>query len=305
MKKIIVFFSLFIFAMWLAVSTDPVVGIIAGLSSSAIFTVFFEDGLNNLKTWLDIPIKTSQLTIFLYGRGGSGKTTFIKHILSLEDLRNMHQLSTEYVEYFKGALYYAPNPVGRIRRKYNVPIYIADYKGQAPKQALKLKRSFKSQINAIIFIVDIVHPDPKSEGNVMYNQALVEWLAYDTEEKINNRMIQHVAYIGDAILSIIFSDILSINKNQLRSVRLVINKIDIIEKLIAKGCLPNCLSSGLSAEEYVHKKFRPIEQYMRNACSQNHILDVDINVVSFTKGTGVRDLTKGLIKTHFQALRIR
>ena len=306
MKKLILFVLLFVAAVTLTAyaTNNPGLGIVAGLVSSAIFTVFVEDFLDDFKTWLSIPIRTSKLSIFLYGRGGSGKTTFINHILSLEDLRNKYHSSTEYAEYYRGLLSYSPNAGKRFNKKYSIPVHIADYKGQAPKQALGLSRNFKSQVNAILFIVDIVHPDPKSDGNAMDDNALIEWLASDTEEKINDRVIQHVAYVGDAILSIIFSELLSTNKNNLRSVRLVINKVDIVQKLMAKGYLSNASSSGLSAEDYVRKKFKPIEQYIREACSQNGIADVYVETVSLTEGTRVRDLIQGLIKVHFQALRI-
>ncbi len=304
-KKIVFFLLLIIVAAWLSTMTYPPVQVIAGLVGTAISVLFIEDFLNHIKTWLDIPIKTSEMTIFLYGRGGSGKTTLIRYIMSLETLRNRYNSSTQYAEYYRGEFYNSPSPSRRFNRKYKDTIHIADYKGQAPTEALGGRKSFMAQVNAIIFIVDVVHPDPKSDGNIMSDSALVEWLSYDTEEKIDSRIIQHVAYIGDAILSVIFGSILSVNRNRLRSVRLVINKIDIVKKLMIKGCLPDVASSGLSPEDYVRKKFQPIEKYIRDACNQNGILDVSFNVVSLTEGTGVRDLMRGLIQTHFTALRIR
>lgn len=225
---------------------NQIVAFFLGLVATAIYAIFFEDLINYLKTWLSIPIRTSKITIFLYGRGGSGKTTLIKSILSLEELRNRYQSSTEYSEYYEGVFNYAPNPARRFKRKYTVPVNIADYKGQAPTQALSLRKGFKSQVNAILFIVDVVHPSPEPNGNMMSNESLIEWLSSDTEKKINDRFIQHVAYIGDAILSVIFSDILSSNRNNLRSIRLVINKIDIVQRLMAKGYLPGFSS----AEDY-------------------------------------------------------
>ena len=280
---------------------NAIISVMVGFVSSAMYSIFFEDSISNLKTWLSIPIKTSKITIFLYGRGGSGKTTLIKHLLSLEELKNRHQPSTEFAEYYAGAFHYAPSASSRFRRKYTIPVRIADYKGQAPIQALRLNKEFKSQINAIVFIVDIVHPSPNSDGNMMSNEALIKWLSADTERKINERFIQHVAYIGDAILSVLFSDILSNNRGHLRSVRLVINKIDIVQALMAE----KRLTGFSSAEDFVRDKFSPIEKFIFDACRQNGITDVKVEIVSLTNGNGVRDLIQGLIKTHFQALNIR
>ena len=307
MKKIIVFLLFFIFAVVLAslaLQNHPVLIVISGIVSSGIFTLFFEDVLNNFKGWLSIPIRTSQLTIFLYGRGGSGKTTFIKSIMSLENLER--QASTENIEYYKGIFPYAPNPGKRFKKKYIVPVVIADYKGQAPTQALDLKKNFMSQINVIIFIADVVHSSPITGKTVLGEQELINWLSSDTTKKLNDRFMQHHSYLGDAILSVIFSRILTVNNRKLRdgSVRFVINKIDVIERLIANGSLSLTLDRNLTTEDYIHNKFNIIEKYIFDACKQNRIVDVKCQAVSFAKGTGVRDLVTGLIKTHFSNLKI-
>lgn len=305
MKKSIVFIVLLIVAGLLAGSRNPVAtAIFCTTVVTAMYTIFFEDSSNEIKNWLSIPTKSSELTIFLYGRGGSGKTTFIKSLLSLESLKDRHQSSTEHTTYYKGTFHCPPFPSSKFQRKYTVPIQIADYKGQDPGGALNLRRNFMSQVNAIIFVVDIVHPNPRLNGSVLSNAELIEWLSTDTEKKIDSRVTEHISYIGDAILSVIFGNILSVNRNRLRSVRLVINKVDIIQKLMSRGYLPNAVASGLSSEDYVYKKFEPIENYVRNACTQNGILDVSLNIVSFAEGTGERDLIQGLLKTHLTALRI-
>lgn len=304
MKRLIIFVLLFSLSLGLAAFGNPYVGLLAGVVSSAMYTLLIEDPITSVKTWLDIPIRTSKLTILIYGRGGSGKTTFIKSLSSLENLKNDYSsTSTEWSDYFRGAIHHAPTMTKRFKRKYTVPIQVADYKGQAPRQALSLKRSFMAQVNAVLFLVDIVHPDPLNKDTAMADSDLVHWLANDTEDKINDRFIQHVAYVGDAILSVIFGSILAVNRGNLRSVRLVINKVDIVQKLMIHGYLKS--SSSMSAEDYVRKKFSPIEKYIRDACVQNHIHDVDVSVVSLTEGTGLRELRKGLVETHFKALNIK
>lgn len=115
MKKIIVLGFLVIFTLVLASYTNPAIGIAVGLLSSAIYSLFMEDSMNSLKSWLDIPIRTSKLTIFLYGRGGSGKTTFIKYITSTEDLDDRYQPSTKEPAYYRGEFSYAPN----IKKRFN------------------------------------------------------------------------------------------------------------------------------------------------------------------------------------------
>ena len=144
MKKIIVFIFLFILSVILAflALNNGFYAVITVIITSALFSLFFEEVVNNFKTWLNIPIRTSKLTIFLYGRGGSGKTTFIKSLLTTEDVRNNLTRSTKNVEYYEGRFSYSPNlnPNRRFNRRYEVPITIADYKGQAPNQALQLKK---------------------------------------------------------------------------------------------------------------------------------------------------------------------
>ena len=200
MKKVIFFLVLFIVAIVLAAHSNPVANILfAGIAITAICQIFLDDSLNGIKDWLSRPIKSSELTIFLYGRGGSGKTTFIKSLLSLESLKNRYQSSTEHTGYYKGVRYYSPNAGPNIQKRCIVPIHIADYKGQAPTQALNLPRNFMSQVNAIIFVVDIVHPNPRLNGSVLSNAELIEWLSTDTEKKIDSRVTEHISYIGDAI----------------------------------------------------------------------------------------------------------
>ncbi|MDJ0594134.1 MAG: GTPase domain-containing protein [Pleurocapsa sp. MO_226.B13] len=257
---------------------------------------------HSIKTWLNIPIKTSQLTIFLFGRGGSGKTTFIKSILSSENLNsNYSQSSTEYVEYYKGEYNASPKLNKRFGKKYKVPIVIADYKGQTPQQALELKKKFMSQVNAMIFIVDVVHPDPESRGDALSYQELMEYLSSKTKEKIEYRVKQHISYLGDSFLSVLFPKISSVNRNKLKSVRLVINKIDIVQQLIMEGYL----SHDQSPEDYARNQFEYIERQLDQACRQNGIPDLEIQAISLIKGTHVRDLIQGLILNHLKNLNIR
>ena len=68
MKKVIFFLGLFIAAIFLATQTHPaVVVVFAAIVCPAMSTIFVEDSLNGIKNWLSIPIKSSELTIFLYG----------------------------------------------------------------------------------------------------------------------------------------------------------------------------------------------------------------------------------------------
>ncbi len=231
---------------------------------------------------------------YLYGRGGSGKTTLIKSWLGGEV---RPEQATKYFAYYTAEKYVSLETKKRWR------VVVSDYQGQSPSQNT-LNASEKvigpvnnRQVNAVFFIVDIT-PRIEKNGQPLATPELVEWLATDTEAKIEKRVEQHLEYIVPAILEIVFSTVYSKN---LLNVTLVINKIDLLRDVVAMGCIPGV--SLANVEEYARNRFRRIETNIREACdrastSDSHTIHFQVAIVSAMTGQGVAKLFNDIVRYH-------
>jgi len=242
--------------------------------------------------------KTSIYKIVIFGRPGSGKTTFIETAFTVNP--NTIPRSTQDFKYYQFRVY-----LGRTDSD-GTEVAIADYKGQDPSQIILESQQDQDffgpprnrVINAIVFIVDLVHRK-SDEGNPFNDQALLEWLkSGNMLDKIKARVEEHYGYIGEATLQVLLR---SLHSQNLKSVIFVINKIDLIEKLIDDGYLT--LSNGQDAREYAKYHFKRMIEYVSTACQQLSIEDFsnDDSLV-FTVSANRTDDLKPLI---FRLLRRR
>ncbi|NER25849.1 MAG: hypothetical protein F6J96_35180 [Symploca sp. SIO1C2] len=222
--------------------------------------------------------------ILIFGRPGSGKTTFIrtgfticnpeKSIRSTENF-NCHE--------FK---------VNLNLNKKSVDVAIADYKGQDPYEIVMNPPVYffgdenNRLINSIFFIVDLVPRICDDNGEPLKDKFLLDWLKKDNiNEKIKVRISEHYDYINEFSLQLIFKNFYSSN---LKNVFLIINKLDLVEKLLNDGYLT--LSDFRSAEEFAMCKFSRMIGQIESVCSKLNIDDFSVYTISATKKDNLRPL---------------
>ncbi|NEO86891.1 MAG: hypothetical protein F6J87_21925 [Spirulina sp. SIO3F2] len=250
------------------------------LISVGVTTDFYSELVDSMRT--ESLLKVNACRFYLYGRGGSGKTTLIKSWLG-GDIRP--EQSTKFFAFYSGEKYVD------LETKKQSRIILSDYQGQSPSQntlnasAKVLGQPGRRLINAVFFVVDIA-PRLERNNQPLSTEELIDWLATDTESKIQKRLEQHLEYIVPAILEIVFATVYSTN---LLNVTLVINKIDLLESVVAMGCIPGI--SQANVDEYARNLFRRIEMNVREACdritSPEHHIDFNVSIVSAANGTCV------------------
>jgi hypothetical protein len=220
-------------------------------------------------------IDKSIYRILIFGRHGSGKTTFLETAFTWIDPADPWRRSTEDFEYrrFRVQLHRQELKLGQY-----TDVEVADYKGQQPSQVIINNSAdffgAKSNrvLNAIIFIVDLVPRIIDAQGNPLNDESLLEWLKNGNMlDKIKERVEEHNQYINQASLQLLFS---SLHSQNLKSVIFVINKKDLIERLINDGYLTTNFSDF---REYAKHLFERMIQNIDEACTQLGIEDFSNN----------------------------
>lgn len=245
-------------------------------------------------------IDKSIYRILIFGRHGSGKTTFLETAFTLIDPADPRRRSTHDFEYrrFRVQLHRQELKLGQY-----TDVEVADYKGQQPSQVIINNSAdfFGTKgnrvLNAIIFIVDLVPRIIDEHGNPLNDESLLEWLKNGNMlDKIKERVEEHNQYINEASLQLIFT---SLHSQNLKSVIFVINKKDLIEKLINDGYLTTNFSDFT---EYAKHLFERMIQNINKACTQLGIEDFSNNdswvfTVSARSSDELRPLIVRLLRT--------
>jgi len=303
-RRILVFILLVVFAMlaavWLQSLGSAASPILVSILIVSVFPIVaFAATTKPLWDFVENLLDENNLLqlatrFYLYGRGGSGKTTLIKSWLGGEV---RPEQATKYFAYYTAEKYVDLETKKRWR------VVVSDYQGQSPSQNT-LNASEKvigpvnnRQVNGVFFIVDIA-PRIEKNGQPLSTPELVEWLSTETEAKIEKRIEQHLEYIVPAILEIVFSTVYSKN---LLNVTLVINKIDLLRDVVAMGCIPGV--SLANVEDYARNLFRKIEHNIREACdrastSDSHTIHFQVAIVSAMTGQGVAKLFNDIVRQH-------
>lgn len=302
-RRILIFIFLIVCAVVVVIflqGSEKVAGpILISLLLVAVFalisvgatTELYREMVDNLRN--DSILKKNSSRFYLYGRGGSGKTTLIKSWLGGEV---RPEQATKYFAFYTAEKYLDLETKRRCR------IVVSDYQGQSPSQnTLNASPQVigppdRRLVNGVFFIVDIA-PRIEKNSKPLDTNELVEWLAVDTETKIRKRVEQHLEYIVPAILEIVFATVYSKN---LLCVTLIINKMDLLEQIVAMGCIPGV--SLANVEEYARNLFKRIEYNIRDACDKiakpEHHIDFSVALVSAAKGTGVAKTFNRVMKKY-------
>jgi hypothetical protein len=115
-----------------------------------------------------------------------------------------------------------------------------DYQGEKPGMAiLDLSAEFAGPptdraINVVFFLVDLFPRLLDENGRVLGDEEILLWLQQDGGEKIGRRVSEHLDYLTAPMLQVVFASVYS---PQLRSVRLVVTKLDLVREVCARGYL--------------------------------------------------------------------
>ena len=203
------------------------------------------------------PNKPSRCNICIFGISGTGKSSLINSWMLTSPDQEM--TSTENVKFYLG-------------KSGKVPFRILDYRGQQPNQLAEELRKSLFKPNAAIFIVDILPFKDENDIPLVKPQTALRWLENDTEQKLQARAEEHRIFIIGG-LPFIFPHL-----RGLTSVRLVINKYDIIEELLKQQHkTPQVYEE---TEKKIRELFKPVEEELKKACNHNKIADFEVAIIS-------------------------
>jgi len=229
--------------------------------------------------------------IYLFGATGAGKTTLIENLLAAAAAPPVHK-PTEFFDLYSNRISMDA------RGNQHVGVEMADYKGEKQSQIMDVSEDFAGpkddrRINAIFFVVDAVPRRYDEKANILDDDATYEWLRTDTLAKIKQRVDEHLLYITKYSIEVVFSNVVS---PQLFSVRLVINKIDLIRRAAANGLLPGI--DNTSSSQFICNQFRTIDENIAEACRVNGITDYSVHLISAKHDEGIRAMFAGVIKSY-------
>jgi hypothetical protein len=251
-----------------------------------------------LETWVTQDLDRSICRIYLFGHRGSGKTSIIKNIFTADSLAP--EASTVDFDYYQRDLVYD------LQGYIHFRVLIADYKGEQPSMVIvDLPEEFAGPphdraINVIFFVVDLIPRVLDETGRVQKDDETLSWLRTDTRDKIRKRVMEHLDYLTAPMLQVVFA---SVHSPQLRSVRLVITKLDLVRSAFDQGYL-TC-EDHESLEEWILGHFTRVEHDIRRACEANGIRDFSAHMVSSTQDTGMRTMFSELWSYHLRSTGVR
>jgi hypothetical protein len=240
--------------------------------------------------------------ILIFGRSESGKSTFITNVFT-PYYANFNQKSTESLSVEKHQIKIRTKTKSGENQDNIVDVLVGDYKGENPSQLileeLPAFLGYKTNplINSIVFIVDLIPAKSDDNDKTKYvdDTSLINFLiGKGIMDTINGRINKHNSYLGDGMLNVIFRRVGSKN---LRKVAFVINKIDLIEKLIQKNNIK--ISNFANAQEFAEAKFTEIIANLQTACSE---LDIELQIfcISANSTDSVKPVILYLLEEYYK-----
>lgn len=243
-----------------------------------------------LRDELDVAVKdlfavlsTPACRIFIYGPSGVGKTTLITRIVALRQ-RAQHASTEEVFNVHKMT---APLDLSS---KQEIQVHFSDFRGQRPgKVFTNAPFHFfgvpgRRRINVVLFMVD-AFPSYNDEitKRPLSTDQIVSKYGRQAKKIIKERLQEIQEYISQATIETVFE--LAFSSRNLFAVRLLINKVDLIEALADGGLID---IGEQTAAAYCESLFSSINKHISEACSDNSISDLySTKLISAEKRTGV------------------
>ena len=231
--------------------------------------------------------------IFVFGRSRSGKTTLVSSLVAVDQ-------SLPRTETKDFTVYELRAPV-RLNNVKHINLKISDYRGEQSSQVLVnhdpafFGADGNRRINALIFIVDMFPEEIDEHGNALDNDKLAERYGKDAEKVIEKRVEGHYQYLSPQVIGCAFT--LCFNKDRLIAVRLLVNKIDLLDNLVKKGYL--ILPTGVSAENYAEQKYADLFKILQRYCAEANISDrLESYTISATQSRGTGRMFAKMFNTY-------
>jgi hypothetical protein len=147
-------------------------------------------------------IRKSKCRIFIFGLSRSGKTMLIQQILGIMPPRV--PASTKDFLLYNGSLRLD------FANDASVDVVLCDYRGQRVSQVLQdppqtfFGSTGSRVINMIIFLVDCVPELTDGAGRVLDDREIIQTYAKGAKKKIADRIAQHMDYISNPIVELVF-----------------------------------------------------------------------------------------------------
>lgn len=230
----------------------------------------------------DFPVSGEDtLDIFIYGHSGSGKTTFIKEVFTFS---TSPPKSTEVFDYY---LFHVSKRLKDVNKNKTIDIKVADYKGQDVNQFIEEARE-NYFIDALIFMVDVA-PGYGENGEKLTIDEVVSLMSDNFEEELTKRVNVHRhKYLSEFLLQVVFKHTSS---DFLKSVRLLINKFDVLETLQERGVI----DENINLEEYAKELYQETISHIEKFCKVNDIEDFKTVVVSAEKNHQTKKIVTELL----------
>ena len=181
------------------------------------------------------------------------------------------------------------------REKSTITVQIADYKGQDVTQLFEAAKK-KSYIDTIIFIADVA-PTHIEKQEKLSNEQIIKLYSDDFENELTKRINVHrYKYLSEFLMQAVFTYAAS---NFLKSVRFVINKIDILEKLQERQIIDN----KLDIEEYVLNQYSETIYHLKEFCTHNDIVDFKTILISAEKSKNTKEMFTDLLNRFSNKLK--
>ncbi|MBE9032162.1 hypothetical protein IQ266_20700 [filamentous cyanobacterium LEGE 11480] len=262
---------------------SSLIAVFVGACTLLIALVFFPPlkqsfqkiGLPTETTNSNSSTASSNLNLVLYGLRGSGKTTLIKKLLTIDELGL--EPSTTEAKVYEGKI------MAGLGADQSINLRVADYYGEKPSNFLEMVKSEftesdgSSSVNAIIFFVDIAPRGVDIDGSLLPDEKIIAMM---DKTQVANRITEHEDYISRSILEVLFSQI---GGENLKSVQLLINKADLVEAIYAKQGLKRKFANP---EAWANSLVSKIDQSLQQA-SEAQNLSYSSHFISLTKNPNI------------------
>lgn len=288
---------IFFTALGFILAEDQIIGPIIGLALAGVASIgslLFKPIRELIERFVaqNMPLAASKCRVLFVGLGRSGKTSIIRHILTEDSPKQ--EISTETFDIYDETM-----RIG-LKNPTRYVISVADYKGQKLSQITVNKPTAffgakgKRQINAVIFVVDLFPEISDESGRVKKDFDLIEEYKSEAIEKIQSRIANQKEYITKYTIEQIFEA--AYNSAQMYSVRLFINKVDLLRSIIERGYLPEI--ENKTAEEFGKKLYASTIYHLEQACAANNIDDFSVHFVSAKTGENLQPVFSEIVETY-------
>jgi len=222
-----------------------------------------------------------EIRALVYGMGGTGKTSIIRQMVDIAPLKEKtFQLTTSEISVYQTLVY-----SDHIKKQIN--LLFSDYAGQEPSQVISdrpenfLGASHNRLINSVFFIVDVPSvTNRNNEKNSTKNMLEI----FQEHVKMNQ------SYLNRYMLEVVFHVVGSSN---LRSVKLLINKIDIAEEWVKKD--KSLLKDGQTIESLLLTLYDSVITDIQWTCNNFGVKNFSVHLVSAKTGKNLDVIKNDLL----------